>query len=335
VAEKANNVYESGQVIIRENSPGDCAYIILKGKVEITKIIDGQKVVLDTMGPGSIFGEMSLLDGRPRSATVCAVAPTVLSIVDNRRFQAILNSIPREVRPLFASLSDRLRHTSQMVSVLHQRERLIYSASVLAHSICGVKGQPRERGRAINLRDLVYESCRVLAIDHEKIEGIYSTLASTSLALVENAAQEEDRLFVITDMDFFSGFIDFLSEKLSYIPGFPVPGKKYSVLSVKAQEVLFHLKNVAGALQEDSEGCCHYDFDRYVKDCVAVLGMGVKEAILSLQNLSAGGHVKLKKFSEVVQNKAVVYRQDDISQAQLILLQSEEYDKIYRQISPR
>ena len=332
-AEKPTNVFNAGQAIIRENSPGDSAYIILKGKVQVTKIIDGQKVVLDTLGPGSIFGEMSLLDGRPRSATVTAVAPTVLSIVDSRRFQSILNSMPREVRPLFASLSDRLRHTSQLVSVLNQRERLLYSASMLAYSICGSKGDSRERGKAVKLRDLVYESCRVLAVDHVKIEEVLVALADTSLALVEKAEKSDERIFVITDIEFFAGFIDYLSEKLSYIPGFPLPAHKYSVLSSKAQEVLFHLKNVAGMLPNDKDGNSHYDFDLYVKQSVASLGIGVKEAILSLQSLSAGGHVKLNKFSEVVQNKAIVYRHADISQAQLILLQSEEFDKIYRKLT--
>jgi len=68
--------FEPGQVIIRENTPGDSAYIILSGRVEVTKRIEGQPVVLVRLGPGSIFGEMSLLDGSPRSATATAMETT-------------------------------------------------------------------------------------------------------------------------------------------------------------------------------------------------------------------------------------------------------------------
>ena len=79
--------FEAGQVILRENTPGDCAYIILSGGVEITKRIEGQRVVLVRLGAGGIFGEMPLIDGSPRSATVTATEPTRVSAINNRRFR--------------------------------------------------------------------------------------------------------------------------------------------------------------------------------------------------------------------------------------------------------
>ena len=124
-------------------------------------------------------------------------------------------------------------------------------------------------------------------------------------------------------------FIDFLAEKMSYIPGFPPPSKKYSALSPKAQQVLFHLRNVAAQLPEDKNGYCHYDFDNYVKQATVALKMGVKDVIITLQNLAGAGHVNLEKFSEEVQNKAVVFRALEISRAQLILLQVDEFEQIY------
>ena len=330
MAEKIkSHQFDPGQVILRENTPGDSAYIILSGEVEITKIIEGQRVVLDTLGPGSIFGEMSLLDGSPRSATVTAKVPTLLSIVDRGRFQAILNAIPKEVRPLFSALSDRLRHTSRMVSVLSQRERLLYSICVLIHSQASLKGIARGQGKALSHQDTVLDACRVLAIVHEKIVDIIVLLASTSLIEFAESDRKDDKLIVIPDPQLFGAFIDFLSEKLSYIPGFPLPTRKYSILADKAQEILFFLKNTAGALPTDEEGYSHYDFDRYVKDCISKLGYGVKDAILLLQNLSVSGHVRLEKFSKVVQNKAIVYNAVEIAQAQMILLQADEFEKLY------
>lgn len=324
--------FEPGAAILRENTPGDSAYIILSGQVEISKVIEGQRVVLDKMGPGNIFGEMSLLDGRPRSATVTAIEPTRLSVVNNSRFQAILNAIPKEVRPLFSSLSDRLRHTSRLVSVLSQRERLLYSTCVLLHTFSTLKGIPRDRGVALPKRDMVLESIRVLAVVHEKVEGIMTFLTETDLASLETGKNPEDTLLVIADSDQFGAFIDFLSEKLSHIPGFPLPSRKYSVLSDKAQEVLFFLKNMAGNLPKDESGHSHYDFDHYVKESVANQGWGVKDAILSLQNLANAGHLKLVRFSELVQNKAIVYNVKDIAQAQMILLQTDDFEKIYKKL---
>ncbi|HUU29293.1 MAG TPA: cyclic nucleotide-binding domain-containing protein [archaeon] len=331
---KQGNVqnFEPGQLILRENSPGDSAYIILSGKVEVSKVIEGQRIVLDRLGPGSIFGEMSLIDGQPRSASVTAVEPTRLSVIDRPRFQAILNLIPKEVRPLFTSLSERLRNTNQMVSTLSLRERLIYSVCALICTLGSLKGIPREQGFAYPYRELLLEICRVLAFSQKKIEEALDNLAQTELIRLETAGNPDDSLLLVPETELFGAFVDFLAERLSHLPGFPMPSCKYSVLDEKAQEILYFLKNQSGSLPRDDRGRSHYDFDRYVKDSVRILKYGVKDAILQLQKLAGSGAIKLVKFSDVVQNKAIVYNVADISQAQLILLQANEFDAVYKKL---
>ncbi|MBW7995157.1 MAG: cyclic nucleotide-binding domain-containing protein [Candidatus Glassbacteria bacterium] len=331
MAAAATNIsFKPEDIIIRENTPGGSAYIILKGRVEVSKVIDGQRVVLDSLGPGSIFGEMSLIDGRPRSATVTALESTQLSIVDKARFQAILNAIPREVRPLFSSLSERLRHTNKLVSALYQRNRLIYSAYSMLSFMLGSIGERKAGVISVELEEVVYEACRVLAVDRERLEEVYLALGGTPLATVDNSSDETK--LVVGDPEMLAAFVDYLAEKLSYIPGFPPPSRKFTTLSDNAQQVLFYLRNVAGNLPEDKHGYCHYDFDKYVKDTTSKQSMGVKDVIITLQNLSAAGHVRLEKFSVEVQNKAIVFRARDLSSAQMVMLQAEEFDRIYESL---
>jgi CRP/FNR family transcriptional regulator, cyclic AMP receptor protein len=327
--------FEPGQVILRENSPGDSAYIVLSGAVEVSKHIEGQRVVLVRLGPGSIFGEMSLLDGSPRSASATAVETTRVSLIDRHRFQAIMNAIPKEVRPLFTALSERLRNTSKLVSALSIRERLIYSICSLLRMSAGLKGTHQGEGIILFYRDFLYEVCRVLAFAEERIEEAIRDVASTGLIRVEQAEKPEESLLVVPDCSQFGAFVDFLSERLSHIPGFPMPSRKYSVLSDKAQEILYFLKNQSGRLPRDENGRSHYDFDRYVKEIVASQNWGVKDAILRLQELAGSGAVKLVKFSDLTQSKAIVYNVSDITQAQLILLQSDQFDEVYRQLQRR
>src|SRR5215468_6000976 len=71
--------YEAGEVIVQENDFGDTAYLIEQGQVEVSKELDGQTVHLAYLGAGEIFGEMSMIDEKPRSATVTAVTETVVS----------------------------------------------------------------------------------------------------------------------------------------------------------------------------------------------------------------------------------------------------------------
>jgi len=57
--------YEAGEVIFEEDSHGTAVYVLSSGKVEISKIVHDRKAVLEILGPGDIFGEMSFIDPAP------------------------------------------------------------------------------------------------------------------------------------------------------------------------------------------------------------------------------------------------------------------------------
>ncbi len=73
--------YPPGYMIIREGEPGDAAYIIVDGLCEVSKMVDGNKVVLRIMGPGEVFGETAVFSEQPRSATVIAKNEVTLKLV--------------------------------------------------------------------------------------------------------------------------------------------------------------------------------------------------------------------------------------------------------------
>lgn len=95
-------VVPAGEVIFREGDPGDFAYIIEAGLVEVTALVDGQRVVLNTMGPGSLLGELALVDGRPRSAQAQAREETLLTLITTDQFAARLADADPIVQLLFA-----------------------------------------------------------------------------------------------------------------------------------------------------------------------------------------------------------------------------------------
>jgi CRP-like cAMP-binding protein len=71
-------IYQGGQQIFKDGDEGDCAYLIEEGTVEIFVMDQGKEFRLGLMGKGEMFGEVSLIDFRPRTATVRAVERTVL-----------------------------------------------------------------------------------------------------------------------------------------------------------------------------------------------------------------------------------------------------------------
>jgi CRP-like cAMP-binding protein len=122
--------YESGDVILHEGDPGETAYMIDHGQVEVTKQLDGQTVHLAYIGTGDVFGEMSMIDDRPRSATITAVEPTVVREIHRESFYDGLQSHPEVALNLLKVLFERLREAHATI-LQQQRDIMLPSAAAL------------------------------------------------------------------------------------------------------------------------------------------------------------------------------------------------------------
>jgi CRP-like cAMP-binding protein len=100
---------EAGTVLCQEGAPGDCLFLIVEGDAEIFK--GAQR--LAALGAGEMFGEMALLTGEQRSATVVAKTPMELYELDKADFDAMLNYAPQLSSALSRILARRLRETTQ------------------------------------------------------------------------------------------------------------------------------------------------------------------------------------------------------------------------------
>jgi signal transduction histidine kinase len=118
---------ESGDVIFEEGDPGDSLYLVGSGAVKISKAgRGGQQETLGFISPGNFFGEMSLIDGQPRSAQASAAERSVLGKLDEQAFQEILSVAPGHVQMNFLrSVVERLRGVnSHFISEMMRTERL-------------------------------------------------------------------------------------------------------------------------------------------------------------------------------------------------------------------
>ena len=99
------HTYEPGQIVVTQGTPGQAFYLITHGRVTIER--DGS--VLGAFGPGDFFGEMSLLDSAPRSATIRAIEQTRCLMLSSWDFKALLERTPSIAIRLLEVLSRRLR----------------------------------------------------------------------------------------------------------------------------------------------------------------------------------------------------------------------------------
>jgi CRP-like cAMP-binding protein len=102
----------AGTVLTRTGEPGEEFFIIVDGSasVEISPRKRGR------LGPGDFFGEMSLLDGEPRSATVRAATDVRLLVIQRRNFQSLLREVPELAHRVLETLSRRVRHLEKSLN---------------------------------------------------------------------------------------------------------------------------------------------------------------------------------------------------------------------------
>ncbi len=105
--------FEEGQIVVTQGTPGQAFYLIMEGKVEYLR--DGS--VLGEFGPGEFFGEMSLLDEAPRSATVRAASATWCLMLSSWDFKALLRQKPEIAIKLLEVLSRRIRVSNERVAL--------------------------------------------------------------------------------------------------------------------------------------------------------------------------------------------------------------------------
>ena len=113
--------FKKGEDIIEEGTLGDCAYIIEQGSVEVSKLTPhGEKQVLGVLKKSEIFGEMGLIDGLPRCATVTALENCVMSVCSRETFNSLADHNPESLLPIFKVLVRRLRSTLSLVGALQK-----------------------------------------------------------------------------------------------------------------------------------------------------------------------------------------------------------------------
>jgi CRP/FNR family transcriptional regulator, cyclic AMP receptor protein len=106
LARRAEDVrVAAGKVLVNEGETGHEFFVILDGTARVTR--RGKRVA--TLGPGSAFGELALLDRAPRNATVVAETPMELVVLGQREFAGIIDEVPGFARKLLAGMASRLR----------------------------------------------------------------------------------------------------------------------------------------------------------------------------------------------------------------------------------
>ncbi len=181
--------FKAGESIIEEGDEGSWAYIILSGKVKVYKNTGAGEVTLAVIDNGQVFGEMALIEDRPRSASVKALTSLKLRVINRNQFNELLRENPSTLIPIMKSLFERLREASDMLA-----ERAEENLSGMKENVEVImEGQSEKAKKALNDRKLLitqfpFRIGRYVPFDDSETDVFYNN----------NLAIEEEKPYVIS-----------------------------------------------------------------------------------------------------------------------------------------
>lgn len=107
--------FDQGDVLLRQGDPGDTMFVVLEGTVRVETSTPGGTVQLAELGPGACLGEVSVLTGGPRTATVTALTPVTTVTFARHRIERLLSAHPRVRTLLEALIAGRARDAVEKI----------------------------------------------------------------------------------------------------------------------------------------------------------------------------------------------------------------------------
>jgi CRP-like cAMP-binding protein len=168
--------FPKNSTIVEEGLPGDYMYVIREGRVKVTKSsVDGREKILDFFDAGNFFGDMSLFDQEPRSASVKTLEPCRLLALSRRDVLGVLRRSPDLALSVIQVLIHRLRETDEQASSM-TFQRVKARTQGLFERIA----QEQEDGRHLTP-----------ALTHQQIADMIGTSRETVTRVVKQLKQDE------------------------------------------------------------------------------------------------------------------------------------------------
>ncbi len=168
--------YLKEAVIFFEHDAGDALFMIVSGRVKVTILSDdGREIILAVLSDNDFFGEMSLLDNQPRSATAIAMRETEMVVLHQKDFLSIVEKRPRVLINLLATLSSRLRKANQQIGNLALHDVYGRVARILLE-MASETGNRQEDGRVAFRRPTHQEIANMIGATRETVSRMISDL---------------------------------------------------------------------------------------------------------------------------------------------------------------
>ena len=208
--------FPAGSVLFEEGQPGDYMYVVQTGEVEIRRQVGETERVLAILPPGEFFGEMAILNGRPRSETAVCKTKARLLVIEGKTFEAMMRARPEIALRIIKALATRLESANQHIELLllpTPNHRVVQCLRHMADEQLALAGTHATHGSAILVPKRIEDvATRVGLPVHEVIEVVDRLRAARLVLLAEDAGIEGDG-FIVPEVGRLLEVLEFLNLK--------------------------------------------------------------------------------------------------------------------------
>jgi CRP/FNR family cyclic AMP-dependent transcriptional regulator len=163
-----------GTVLFHEGDRGEEMFVLQSGKVKISRQVRGVEKTIATVMKGDFFGEMAILNDKPRSATAETIVESEMLVIDRKTFDTLLRSNVEIAIRFVKRLADRLRETTDQLEALMIKDNTSRLVSILARK---VREQTTNETFFITIDDLA----DLAGLEYSQVRMIIEKLASVSI----------------------------------------------------------------------------------------------------------------------------------------------------------
>jgi CRP/FNR family transcriptional regulator, cyclic AMP receptor protein len=208
--------FRAGAVLFEEGQPGDFMYVVATGEVEIRRKVGESERVLAVLPPGDFFGEMAILNSRPRSATAVVRVDSRLVVIEGRTFEAMLRARPEIALRIIKALALRLESANQQVELLllpTPNHRVVQCLRHMAEEQILLAGATVQPGTAILVPKRVEDIAVRVGLPVHEVIDVVDRLRAARLVLAAQDAGIEGEGFIVPEVGRLQEFLEFLSLK--------------------------------------------------------------------------------------------------------------------------
>lgn len=211
--------FAPGTVLFEEGQPGDYMYVVQTGEVEIRRQVGETERVLAVLPAGEFFGEMAILNGRPRSATAVVRTRARLIVIEGKTFEAMLRARPEIALRIIKSLATRLESANQHVELLllpTPEHRVVVCLRHMAEEQMQLAGTTFNAGTAILVPKQVEDIAARVALPVHEVIDVVDRLRAARLVLSTEDAGISGTGFIVPEVGRLLEFLEFLNLKDRY-----------------------------------------------------------------------------------------------------------------------